>query len=366
MSRTYTLAQSGVGTFGQSIPAISEHDMIPALERRPIVFASEDGDSRTNVACQTTCRFQYTPVAINLYAADGSYLRRKAMVLKTVGNFQVDHVFNGYEPITGFVQVWTTTPARAFTCYSSVLDNVTSDPITVLPQVPSDDTIFIPAVALTAGLEGSFFATDVEVHNVSSDDLNYELLWLPRGEDNSDPVRSTTYSIAAGSSVRHANVLGEVFGLEADAVGALQVAASGPELLVMSRTYNLPSVKVSGTYGQEMPGIPANQMTPAGETKHIVFMSEDDAFRSNLGCLNGVGFEVVVAIDLYSSEGEKLETRYMVLPPYSSWQINGVFRDYAPVNGYAEVRTYTPDAAIYCYGSVLDNVTSDPTTVLPQ
>jgi hypothetical protein len=56
----------------------------------------------------------------------------------------------------------------------------------------------------------------------------------------------------------------------------------------------------------------------------------------------------------------------MVLPPHSSWQINGIFRDYAPINGYAEVRTHTPDAAIYCYGSVLDNVTSDPTTVPPQ
>jgi hypothetical protein len=56
----------------------------------------------------------------------------------------------------------------------------------------------------------------------------------------------------------------------------------------------------------------------------------------------------------------------MMLPPYSNRQINGIFQDYAPINGYVDVRTYTPDASIYCYGSVLDNVTSDPTTVLPQ
>jgi hypothetical protein len=85
-----------------------------------------------------------------------------------------------------------------------------------------------------------------------------------------------------------------------------------------------------------------------------------------VGCINGVGTEVAVQIELYGSDGVKLETKYMMLPPYSNRQINGIFQDYAPVNGYVDVRTYTPDALIYCYGSVLDNLTSDPTTVLPQ
>jgi hypothetical protein len=31
-----------------------------------------------------------------------------------------------------------------------------------------------------------------------------------------------------------------------------------------------------------------------------------------------------------------------------------------------DVWTNTERATIYCYGSVLDNLTSDPTTVLPQ
>jgi hypothetical protein len=123
---------------------------------------------------------------------------------------------------------------------------------------------------------------------------------------------------------------------------------------------------VGGTFGQGLPGVPADRMIPTGVTKRIIFMSEDDDFRANLGCVNGAAAEVVVAIDLYDSDGAKLETRYMVLPPYSNWQFNGIFQDYAPVNGYVEVRTNTPDAAFTCYGSVLDNLTSDPTTVLPQ
>jgi hypothetical protein len=57
----------------------------------------------------------------------------------------------------------------------------------------------------------------------------------------------------------------------------------------------------------------------------------------------------------------------MNLKPSSNSQITRVFQDHAPITaGYVDVWTDTPGAAIYCYGSVLDNLTSDPTTVLPQ
>ncbi len=38
----------------------------------------------------------------------------------------------------------------------------------------------------------------------------------------------------------------------------------------------------------------------------------------------------------------------------------------ARVNGYVDVWSDTAGAAFYCYGSVIDNVTGDPTTILPQ
>jgi hypothetical protein len=224
----------------------------------------------------------------------------------------------------------------------------------------------IPAAAFGAGQEGSFFRTDLDLNNVGSSYRSYELLWLPRGADNSDPVSSDTFLLAPGAGVRYANVLDEVFGLEPDQAGALAVEASGIDILAMSRTYNLPSAKVAGTFGQELPGIPADRMIPTGEKKRIIFMSENDDVRANVGCVNGVGIDVAVQVELYDSDGVKLETKYMMLPPFSNRQINGVFQDYAPINGYVDVRTWTPDALIYCYGSVLDNLTSDPTTVLPQ
>jgi len=308
------------------------------------------------------------PLRINIGVFDdeGTFLETKTMDLAPYSNDQINRIFEDYAPVNGYVDVWSDSDDALYSCYGSVLDNLTSDPTTILPQVPSDDVSFIPAAALAEGLEGAFFQTDVDLNNVGSTDITYRLAWLPRGADNSVAVQSELFSLAPGVGVRYADVLGEVFGLEPDQVGALAVEASETELLAMSRTYNLRSAKVAGTFGQELPGIPADQMIASGVTKRIIFMNENDDVRANVGCVNGVGIEVAVQIELYDSDGVKLETRYMMLPPYSNRQINGIFQDYAPVNGYVDVRTYTPDATIYCYGSVLDNLTSDPTTVLPQ
>ena len=50
----------------------------------------------------------------------------------------------------------------------------------------------------------------------------------------------------------------------------------------------------------------------------------------------------------------------------TSVQLNRVFTHVAPIEGgYVDVWTTTPGAMWTCYGSVLDNQTSDPTTVTP-
>jgi ethanolamine utilization microcompartment shell protein EutS len=365
MSRTYNIpAGESAGTFGQGLPAIRATEMITRTQRRRILFLSEDPDFRANVGCVNGTAEDLT-INIGIFDDEGSLLETKTMELGPYSNDQLNHVLGAWAPMNGYVDVWADDLEALYYCYGSVLDNSTSDPTTILPQVPSYGLSFIPAAAFAPGLKGSFFQTDVDLNNAGSTDLTYELLWMPRGEDNSDLVRSDTFSLAAGSGVRYGNVLNEVFGLEPDQVGALAVEASGIDLLAMSRTYNVPAGE-AWTFGQGLPGIPANQMIPTGVTKRILFLCENDDVRSNVGCINGVGTEVAVAIDLYDSDGAKLETKYMVVPPYSNRQINGIFQDYAPINGYVDVRTWTPDARIYCYGSVLDNLTSDPTTVLPQ
>jgi hypothetical protein len=259
------------------------------------------------------------------------------------------------------------TADAAFYCYGSILDNQTSDPTTVLPQEPSPAMLnFIPAAALAAGSEGSFFQTDVDLNNAGWGLTSYTFQWLPRGEDNSTPTTSEMFVLDVGQSVRYENVLSAVFGAEPDALGALALSVDFGDILVMSRTYNIPTAKTAGTFGQALPGIPLDEMQGVGETRRIIFLSENDDIRANVGCVNGTDQEIAIDLDLYDSDGNLLRTRTMELGPWSNNQINRIFRAYQPVDGYVDVSSSSGNAAFYCYGSVLDNETSDPTTIPPQ
>ena len=105
---------------------------------------------------------------------------------------------------------------------------------------------------------------------------------------------------------------------------------------------------------------------PTGMRERIIFMTEDDAFRSNVGCQNGGMNTIHVNLELFNTAGESLEVKALDLAPLSNAQINRIFRAYAPMEGYVEVWTDTADSSFICFGSVVDNPTGDPTTVMPQ
>ena len=367
VSRTYNIPGEKIaGTFGQALPAVPSSNLIMASEKQRIIFQSENDDFRANVGCVNGNPSDLI-VTMELFDNEGNELEVKTLNLGPWSNNQVTRIFRDYAPLNGYVDVFSNTEGAAFYCYGSVLDNETSDPTTVLPQIPGDALDFIPAAALAAGLEGSFFQTDLDINNTGADGVDFQILWLPRGADNSAPTASETFFLGAGMGVRYENVLSEVFGAEPDAVGALAVSAvDSSDLISMSRTYNIPTAKVAGTFGQALPGVPMSHMIMPGTTKRIIFLNQNDDFRANVGCVNGVNQAAQVSIDLYNAAGEMLETKNMDLGPWSNNQINRIFRDYAPVQGYVDVSTATEGAYVYCYGSVLDNLTSDPTTVLPQ
>jgi len=224
----------------------------------------------------------------------------------------------------------------------------------------------VPAAALASGAQGSFYQTDVDLSNAGSQVAKYQFTWLPRGENNSDAMTSETFTLGAGMSVRYTNVLAEVFDLEPNALGAFSLQSSSPDLLAMSRTYNLESAKSGGTFGQAIPAIKPGEFIERGERRRILFGSQNADYRTNVGCVNGTDGISAVEVELFNADGTSLERVRLRLDPWSNDQLNAVFSDYAPVNGYVDVWSVMPTANFYCYGSVLDNVTNDPTTILPQ
>lgn len=229
-----------------------------------------------------------------------------------------------------------------------------------------DDFYFVPAAARAPGANESFFLTDVTVQNGSDSEAAFQYLWLPRDEDNSTPAASDTFTLAPGEAIVHSDVLGAAFAVDDDtaAVGALAVLANSEGLKVFSRTYTRAE---AGTYGQALPGVAQADLIPADTRRRILFFTENDDFRSNIGLLNGTGAPLTVMWERFAADGTLLEAASADLAPWANTQINRVFMAEAPVlGGYIDVWTETEGGAFLAYGSVLDNSTSDPTTVLPQ
>jgi hypothetical protein len=225
----------------------------------------------------------------------------------------------------------------------------------------------IPAAAYAAGAAGSFYETDLDLANDGDLDAEYLFSWLPRGETNSDPVQSELFALGAGQSVRYANVLSEVFGLEPDAFGALRIDATIPDLNAMVRIANAPQQPDAGSFGQAMTAIRPSDCTGTDVRRRLVFGTEKADMRFNVGCVNASDSVARIAFELYSSDGTLLGTENVILRAWSNDQLNRIFDDYRPVTGYVDYWHDLPsDARVYCYGSLLDNVTSDPTTIPPM
>ena len=235
------------------------------------------------------------------------------------------------------------------------------------PFVPALDNVrYLPAAAYAAGAEGSFYETDLDLSNASDQAVDYQLQWLPRDENNSEPTTSDTFTLGAGKSVRYSSVLSEVFDLEPDAFGSLALLSTSPDLMAMARIANVPQDTGEGSFGQAIPALTADDFTGMHERRRLLFGTENADMRFNVGCLNVDTTAARVNFELFKSDGTLLGSESVILMPFDNNQLNRIFDPYHPVVGYVDYWSAASSGRIWCYGSVLDNVTSDPTTVPPQ
>ena len=144
------------------------------------------------------------------------------------------------------------------------------------------------------------------------------------------------------------------------------VTDTSDDALVMSRTYN---TSADGTFGQGIPGITQAELFGAGDVARIIQLTQGPHFRSNVGFVNASEIAVNLEVRFFDFYGDLLGVDGLTLAPLANAQWTEAFTRVTAEqvrDGYVEVRAMTPDASFYTYGSVVDNRTSDPTTILPQ
>ena len=158
-----------------------------------------------------------------------------------------------------------------------------------------DDEVWIPAAARGAGMEGSFWMTDLTIMNGGEEDVTVEVTWLARNRNNND-AEGELMDIAAGETVVFEDVIMSLFGEEA-ATGAIhievaeeKVGEEGDEedegfIVATARIYNLDDDE---TFGQGFEGMTSDAAITDEEEEptHVIGVTDNGAFRSNWYGLN--------------------------------------------------------------------------------
>lgn len=253
------------------------------------------------------------------------------------------------------------TTAGTFTWRLTVTaDGVTctrSGQITVAPW-----TAFVPSVAHAPGVGGSQWRTDVAMANRSGRAVTATLTYIPYAAGGQV---TRTRTLAHGATERFRDILVSLFGFATTETpkGTLKVEANA-RLLVTSRTYNQAT---QGTFGQSYPAVTAVEGLARMQVAYIGQIEKSAAFRSNLGVQNLGTASCEVAVTLRGPNGTSIGNPLATTVPagkYHQW--DDVFAKAGVTDAalaYARVEVETPGCRVWAYGSVVDNITNDPTTV---
>ena len=227
-------------------------------------------------------------------------------------------------------------------------------------------TWLLPSSAHTAGASGVPYTTDITVANTGNADAAFTLKFLGHGIDGR-PGPEKSFTLAAGKSVSYHDVLGAVFGVSSD-WGAIRLSSTTATLSLASQTWT-PSPS-GGTVGQAVPAFSDAEQIHNGTTRSILAISEDDSVRTDLFLANATESAMDVDVALVGESGASLGTQRVSLSPLGMAQLTRVVRALgvsANVGGARLVlSTPTPIGAFAAYASIIDYVSNDPRTLLPE
>jgi hypothetical protein len=231
----------------------------------------------------------------------------------------------------------------------------------------------VPAVAHTPGAEGTYWRSDVSLHNPHPYDLPVVLQFLPSDTDNqvADTLSVTLYP---WETFNLWDVLGpEHFDLEA--TGAILAFADWDlacdpvedcDFLVTSRTYTLDPGDGVGEYGQTIAGSSTWQGIDWDTLGYAAGVLNDGVnFRANVGVASWSADWTSVVVDVQDAAGTILESFTFDIPPFGHLQQ----RLPTPIEGGSLVIWLDDgpdDSLIFGYVSVVDQSTGDASFQLAQ
>jgi hypothetical protein len=126
---------------------------------------------------------------------------------------------------------------------------------------------------------------------------------------------------------------------------------------------------VNGTQGQAYPVLTTGDGLGAGQSAYLAGLTENAAYRCNIGVVNTGTENATVLVELFDGAGRNLGS-YTVSLGAGQWvqptqPFLNVAGQTAMDRGYAKI-TVQSGSGVFAFASVIDNITNDPTPVTMQ
>jgi aminopeptidase N len=269
-------------------------------------------------------------------------------------------------PVTVRSDLTKAAPTASHTVLRMLTTDAASPWVTVpvlAVRPPTDSAMapqqYIAAAAAAPGLGGARWSTDVTLTNSGDHPQAVSLNLL---EDGHPTVSERTVTVPARGQRRLKDV---VTSLGRSGVGGLGIQSSSNDVTATSRTFASAS---GATYGQSLPALATGQLQTANTTWLLPGLRSGNGFHTNFGLLNPGNVTATVQFEVHDPTGASLGTVILAAEPGAFVQaveaIARVTPD--PVTGGFAVATVSPaDATVSFYGSVVDDGSHDPTTIMP-
>ncbi|HHQ48795.1 MAG TPA: hypothetical protein ENK19_07920 [Acidobacteria bacterium] len=232
-----------------------------------------------------------------------------------------------------------------------------------VPGAPGVTNGWIPVVIRGTGTNGAVWISDVSILNTGSGSTTVTVTI----QTSSGPVTRTFTLPPWGQKLIQDIVNWLIPG--GNATGPVNITSTQP-VVVSTRVYNrfgsTAACLPNGTLGQSL-GIWTIQNALAnGKTALLTGLIQTSSYRTNIGLTNLSNASAVVQVELYDEHGNRVAVRSINLDPHQWTQANKPFLNWAGlsnVHGGSAVITVTSGSGVVAYGSVIDNITNDPTTI---
>lgn len=382
-SRTY--AATLAGTFGQYIAAMPFTKFAtlrtgaglpipggpaPVSPKLSLQHVAQSVKFRTNLGIVEGAGESASGV-IRIFSALGTLLKEVPFALqpgehKQMNGFISNPAFGGLASLEdGRIEIEVQSPTGAVTAYASVLDNVTTDPLAVMPvdaTKVSANRYVIPGMAELPDRIDNFHS-DLRLFNGGTSDVPVTLTFYPMG--GGTPVPSQPRTVRAGEVLVLDNILPTLFNASNTGGSVIVTTPASSSLVATGRTYT--SVADGGTFGQFIPGVTPSEGVGAGERAlQVMQLEESSGFRSNLGLAELTGNPVTVRISLHLPDTKTTASTELTLGPNEFRQLRpilGLNPGKQTYNARISVQVIGGTGRVTAYGSVIDNESKDPTYV---